>query len=77
MKYKRAIKNEQCVPVAMVKIIEKRALILEYKTNNRKTYTKSLNNNKNTINLPGKLEFFLVPIKGWHIDVEMLYQVVV
>ena len=74
----------------MVEIIEKRALILsvkiqinkkekqilDNKTNEHKIYTKSLKNNKNTINLLGKLEFFLAPITGGHVDVETLYQVV-
>ena len=50
--------------------------ILHNKTNKRKIYNKSLNNNKNTINLLGKLESFLVPITGRHIDVETLHQVV-
>ena len=62
----------------MVGIIEKRAFILsvkiqvdkkekqilDNKANKRKIYNKSLNNNKNTVNLLGKLEFFLVPIMG-------------
>ena len=48
---------------------------LHNKTNKRKIYNKSLNNNKNTINLLGKLESFLVPITGRHIDVETLHQV--
>ena len=73
----------------MVEIIEKRTLILsvkiqvdnkekqilDNKTNKHKIYTKYLNNNKSTINLLGKLEFFLVPITGRYINVEMLYQV--
>ena len=74
----------------MVEIIEKRALnlsvtiqvdkkekpMLANKTNKRKTCTKSLNNNKNAINLLSKLKFLLVPITGRHIYVETLYQVV-
>ena len=80
MKYNwiKTIKNERCVTVAMVGIIEKRAFILsvkiqvdkkekqilDNKANKRKIYNKSLNNNKNTVNLLGKLEFFLVPIMG-------------
>ena len=63
----------------MVEIIEKRAFkiekqILDNKTDKRKIYTKSLTNNKNTINLLVKLEFFLVPITGRHMYVETLYQ---
>ena len=63
----------------MVEIIEKRVFkiekqILDNKTDKRKIYTKSLNNNKNTINLLVKLEFFLVPITGRHMYVETLYQ---
>ena len=63
----------------MVEIIEKRAFkiekqILDNKTDKRKIYTNSLNNNKNTINLLVKLEFFLVPITGRHMYVETLYQ---
>ena len=50
--------------------------ILDNKTNERKVYTKSLKNNKNTINLLGKLEFFIVLITGRHMDIETLYQVV-
>ena len=74
----------------MVEIIEKRALILsvkiqinkkkkqilDNKTNERKIYTKSLKNNKNTVNLLGKLEFFLISITERHNDVKALYQVV-
>ena len=69
----------------MVELIEKRAVtiqvdikgkqILHNETNKRKIYNKSLNNN-NTINLLRKLESFLVPITGRHIDVETLHQVV-
>ena len=78
--------------IAMVEIIEKRALslsvkiqvdkkekqILDYKTNKRNIYIYiiSLNNNKNIIKLLWKLEFFLVPITGRHIDVETLYQLI-
>ena len=80
MKYNwiKTIKYERCVTVVMVGIIEKRAFILsvkiqvdkkekqilDNKANKRKIYNKSLNNNKNTVNLLGKLEFFLVPIMG-------------
>ena len=76
MKYNwiKTIKNERCVTVAMVGIIEilsvkiqvdkKEKQILDNKANKRKIYNKSLNNNKNTVNLLGKLEFFLVPIMG-------------
>ena len=66
----------------MVELIEKRALILsvtiqvdkkekqmlDNNTNKRKIYNKSLNNNKNTISLFGKLEFILVPTKERHIN---------
>ena len=89
MKYNwiKSNKNERCVTVAMIEIIEKRTLILsvkiqvykkkkqilDNKTNKRKIYIYiSLNNNKSTINLHGKLEFFLVPTTGRHIDVETL-----
>ena len=74
----------------MVELIEKRALILsvtiqvdrkkkqmpDNNTNKRKLYNKTLNNSKNTISLLGKLEFFLVPITGRHINAETLHQVV-
>ena len=88
MKYNwiKTIKNERCVTIAIVQIIEKRALILsvkiqvdkkkqilDNKTNKRKIYSKSLNNNKNTVNLLGKLQFFFVPIMGQHIDIERLH----
>ena len=59
-----------------IQVNKKEKQILDNKTNERKIYTKSLKNNKNTINLLGKLEFFLVPITGRHIDVETLYKVV-
>ena len=73
----------------MVELIEKRVLIfsiiiqvdkkkqvLDSITNKCKIYNKTLNNNKNTISLVGKLEFFLIPITGQHIDVETLHEVV-
>ena len=76
----------------MVELIEKRALILsvtiqvdkkekqmldnDNNTNKRKIYNKSLNNNKNTISLLGKLEFILVPTKERLINVGTLHQVV-
>ena len=73
----------------MVELIEKRVLIfsiiiqvdkkkqvLDSITNKCKIYNTTLNNNKNTISLVGKLEFFLIPITGQHIDVETLHEVV-
>ena len=76
----------------VVELIEKRALILsvtiqvdkkekqmldnDNNTNKRKIYNKSLNNNKNTISLLGKLEFILAPTKERHINVGTLHQVV-
>ena len=59
-----------------MQVNKKRKQILDNKTNERKIYTKSLKNNKNTINLLGKLEFFLVLITGRHMDIETLYQVI-
>ena len=62
----------------MVELIEKRTLILsvtiqvgkkekqmlDNNTNKRKIYNMSLNNNKSTISLLGKLEFIFVAITG-------------
>ena len=73
----------------MVELIEKRALILsvtievdkketqmlDNNTNKRKICNKTLNNDKNTISLLGKLKFFLVRNTGRHIEVETLHQV--
>ena len=73
--------------VTIVNVIEKRALILSVKiqvdkkekqilvkkANKSKICTRSLNNKK-TINLLGKLQFFVVPIMGRYIDAETLYQ---
>ena len=78
------------ITVAMVELIEKRTLILsvtiqvgkkekqmlDNNTNKRKIYNMSLNNNKSTISLLGKLEFIFVAITGQHINVETLHQVV-
>ena len=77
------MKKERCEAVAMIEIIEKRALvlffkiqveekekqILDNKLNKYKILTKSLNNDKNTLNLLQKLELFLVPIKGRNTNV--------
>ena len=71
----KMIKKGVLILSVKIQVNKKEKQILDNKPNERKIYTKSLKNNKNTINLLGKLEFFLVPITGRHIDVETLYQV--
>ena len=72
------MKNERCVTV---ELIEKRALILSVTTQVNKKEKQMLDNNTNkrriykrTVSL--LLEFFLVPTKIRHIDVETLHKVV-
>ena len=72
----KMIKKGVLILSVKIQVNKKEKQILDNKTNERKIYTKFLKNNKNTINLLGKLEFFLAPITGRHIDVETLYQVV-
>ena len=56
--------------------VDKKKQVLDSIKNKCKIYNKTLNNNKNTISLVGKLEFFLSLITGQHIDVEALHEVV-
>ena len=56
--------------------VDKKKQVLDSIKNKCKIYNKTLNNNKNTISLVGKLEFFLILITGQHIDVEALHEVV-
>ena len=56
--------------------VDKKKQVLDSIKNKCKIYNKTLNNNKNTISLVEKLEFFLILITGQHIDVEALHEVV-
>ena len=70
------IKKRALVLSVTIQVDKKEKQMLDSNTNKRKIYNKSLNNNKNTISLLGKLEFIHVTITGQCIAVETLHQVV-